>query len=307
MADFAANLGGNLLARLSALGTDRRLPLLVTLLMIVLLAQGLANLTWQLLPGQSEEPLVLPRNTASAGPKPATGVDVSAISQWHLFGKVQKVAPKPAAQVTEAPDTRLNLKLRGLLASSDPVAARAIIADGKGREEAYKVGQKLPGNAVLREIYADRVILEYRGRLEALRLPKEAAPSGAVTRSMRQPQTRRPGVTQAGTADNAALLRQYRNALINEPQSLMNLVSASPVTDKATGKLKGYRIRPGKDRKLLGRFGLKSGDVVTAVNGVALDNPIKALEIMRDLSSATSVTLDVERNGVVQSFAFQVE
>jgi general secretion pathway protein C len=114
-------------------------------------------------------------------------------------------------------------------------------------------------------------------------------------------------VRQAGTPDNAALLRQYRDALINQPQSLMNLVNATPVTEKGSGKLKGYRIRPGKDRKLLGRFGLKSGDVVTSVNGVALDNPIKALEIMRDLSTATSVTLDVERNGVTESFAFQVD
>jgi general secretion pathway protein C len=79
------------------------------------------------------------------------------------------------------------------------------------------------------------------------------------------------------------------------------------VIDKATGKLKGYKIRPGKDRKLLRKFGLKNGDVVRAVNGVSLDNPIKALEIMRDLSTASSVTLDVERRGQMQSFSFQID
>jgi general secretion pathway protein C len=188
------------------------------------------------------------------------------------------------------------------------VAARAIIAGGKGDEEAYAVGDNLPGNAVLREIYADRVILEYRGRMETLRLPKDVPAGIGVEAGRNQVSTARgQAVKQAGTADNAVLLRQYRDALTNNPQSLMDLVSASPVNDKGSGKLKGYRIRPGKDRKLLGRFGLKSGDVVTGVNGVALDNPIKALEIMRELSTATSVTLDVERNGVMESFAFQVE
>lgn len=308
MADIASNLGVNLLARLSALGADKRVPVLVLLVLIALLAQSLAQLTWQVLPAQPQKALVAPRSAHPTGSaaRQLGSADTRQIAQWHLFGEVKKVAPKPVAEITEAPDTRLNLKLRGLLASSDPEAARAIIADGKGKEEAYKVGQNLPGNAILREIYADRVILEYRGRLEALRLPKESSSSVVVQKGAAR-QTSRPGVTQAGTADNAALLRQYREALINEPQSLMNLVNASPVTDKSSGKLKGYRIRPGKDRKLLGQFGLKSGDVVTSVNGVALNNPIKALEIMRDLSTATSVTLDVERNGVVQSFAFQVD
>ena len=299
------------MARLAAVGMDKRLPLLAMLLVIVLLAQSLAQLTWQVLPGQPPEPLLIPSGSFQSSVKVGQSqtADISRIGQWHLFGEIQKVSATPVAQMTEAPDTRLNLKLHGLLASSDPIEARAIIADGKGEEEAYAVDQTLPGNAVLREIYTDRVILEHRGRLETLRLPKDEIVSAMVsrTRALKTSQARNRGTTQAGTAENAALLRQYRDALINEPQTLMNLVNASPVTDKATGRLKGYRIRPGRDRKLLGRFGLKSGDVVTSVNGVALDNPIKALEIMRDLSTADSVSLDVERNGVTESFAFQVE
>ncbi|NOX92838.1 MAG: type II secretion system protein GspC [Gammaproteobacteria bacterium] len=307
---FRANMGASLMTRLAAVSTDKRLPLLVVLLLVVLLAQSLAQLTWQVLPGQPPEPLLIPGASLQASAKVGQpqASDINRIDQWHLFGEIRKVATTPVLQTTEAPDTRLNLKLSGVLASSDSVAARAIIADGKGAEEAYAVDQKLPGNAVLREIYTDRVILEYRGRLETLRLPKDEVVGGASRTAARKTAQGRGRVTkQAGTAENAALLRQYRDALMNEPQMLMNLVNASPVTDKATGKLKGYRIRPGKDRKLLGRFGLKSGDVVTGVNGVALNNPIKALEIMRDLSTANSVTLDVERNGVMESFAFQVE
>lgn len=303
-----SNLAASLLPRLAAIGLDKRLPVLALLLLIVVFAQSLAQITWELLPGESQEPLVIPTRVGNASqPDSKSGrTDITRISQWHLFGDAKKIVAKPVAKVTEAPDTRLNLKLRGVLASSDPVAARAIIADSKSKEDAYAVGDNLPGNAVLREIYADRVILEYRGRMETLRLPKDSLTGGAVARNQVS-KARGRALRQAGTADNAVLLRQYRDALTNNPQSLMNLVSASPVNEKGTGKLKGYRIRPGKDRKLLGRFGLKSGDVVTGVNGVALNNPIKALEIMRDLSTATSVTLDVERNGVMETFAFQVD
>lgn len=299
-----------LLSRLAALGLEKRLPVIAALLLTVMLAQSLAVLTWGLLPKpQVDDETSLVSTARPAVRAGATGQNQARqISQWHLFGQIQKSSPAAVAKVTNAPDTRLNLKLRGVLASSDPALAMAIIADGKGKEDAYALEAKLPGNAVLKEIYADRVILEYRGRLEALRLPKEAIASVYSKPAKRGNRVKRGlKASSVRNADTSSLLRQYREAMINDPQSLMNLVSATPVVDKSTGKLKGYQIRPGKDRKLLRKFGLKNGDVVTAVNGVSLDNPIKALEIMRDLSTASSVSLDVERRGQLQSFSFQID
>lgn len=304
-----------LFSRLGVLGFDRRLPVVATVLMTLMLAQTMAMLTWDLLPqAEVDESAVVVKAGGETDQNKKNTNNLRQISQWHLFGQAQKTAPVAKDKVTEAPDTRLNLKLKGVLASSNPVTARAIIADGKGIEDSYAVGKKLPGNAILREIYADRVILEYRGRLETLRLPKEASvdlsPKKNNKKNGDKEDGRKARAASANTIRNtetSALLRQYREALISDPQSIMNLVSAAPVTDKDTGKLKGYRIRPGKEKKLLRKFGLRNGDVVTAVNGVALDNPIKALEIMRDLSTASSVSIDVERRGSVQSFSFQVD
>lgn len=303
-----ANRATDWLPRLMALGADKRLPMLVTLAVILLLAHAVAALTWTLLPAPAVE--ALPSASAGGARHVASRTPAAVVNmaQWHLFGQVQKEVPKPVQQAVDAPDTHLNLKLRGVLASQDPVMARAIIADGKGVEEAYAVNGDLPGGAVLREIYADRVILEYRGRLEALRLPKETV-GGFTDDTTESDQGGSPMASAVAPSggDTSALLRQYRDALTNNPVSLMDLVRAEPVMDEASGQLKGYRLSPGRDRQLLSRFGLRPGDVVTAVNGVALDNPIKALEIMRDLAGANQVSLDVERNGVSQSFAFQIE
>jgi general secretion pathway protein C len=303
-----ANWGADWPARIAALGMDKRLPLLASLAMILLLAQALAALTWTLLPRPAVQALPPAAVKAPLGKASAARNQPANIAAWHLFGEVQKEAPQPLPQVTDAPDTSLNLKLLGVVASDNPATARAIIADGKGVEEAYGVNDNLPGGASLREIYADRVLLEYRGRLEALRLPKEI-PEGAVGMGTGRHQggNRAAPVTPMVGANTSALLRQYRDALTNNPASLMNLVRAMPVRDGPTGRIKGYRISPGRDRSLLSRFGLRTGDIVTAVNGVTLDNPIKALEIMRDLSSANQVTLEVERNGAPQTFAFQIE
>ena len=46
--------------------------------------------------------------------------------------------------------------------------------------------------------------------------------------------------------------------------------------------------------------------MVTSVNGIAMDNPIKALEVLRNLSTASQLTVDVERRGVPQTFTFSI-
>jgi general secretion pathway protein C len=300
-------------------GLDKRLPVIATLIGIVLIANSFAVLTWKLVPvpdsptsaAAAKKVMRVARDqtrTASADQAVA-----AKISQFHLFGKFEKKKlPPPIAQVAAAPETRLNLKLRGVFSSQDKDIARAIIADAKGDDESYAIGDEVPGGAILNDIFEDRVILERNGQLETLKLPVESLPGETATTISRGIPGRRGNVGRApaqtidtATADTSQILRHYRDALINDPQSVMGLVRVQPYNKG--GRLEGYRIRPGKDRRLLTKFGLRSGDIVKAVNGVPMDNPIKALEIMRDLSTATSVTLDIERNGTPRSFTFQIQ
>ncbi len=292
---------------------DKRLPIIVTVLAIVLLTHSLASLTWKLVPVPETEgitsgiarPQIAPTSRSTNQPL------ANKISQWHLFGKYEVQKPKPKPKLVEdAPETRLNLKLRGVFASEDKSQARAIIADAKGVDDSYAIGDEVPGGAILSDIFADKVILERNGQFETLKLPIEVAPSAVAgtsprpSTSSRSPSSSMPPIDTA-TADQSEILRHYRDALLNDPQSVMGAVRVQPYNKN--GKLEGYRIRPGKDRQLLNKFGLRSGDIVKSVNGVPLDNPIKALEVLRDLSSASSVTIDVERNGTPRSFTFQVQ
>jgi general secretion pathway protein C len=289
-----------------------RLPLYVNIALIIALTHGFAQFSWKMFPApQLDEITFKPVVNTGTQPGRVEKKQTQSISQWHLFGEVKKdVAPKPVEQV-KVPETRLNLKLLGVMSSKSDAVAMAIIADSSGNEEFYTIGAQIPGGAVLEEIHPDKVIIKRNNRLETLLLPKEVANSGPAGSSSRSPTSRslfpRSNVTRSVNLNQGtgALLRQYRDALINDPQSVMNLVRAQPVREG--GRLIGYRIRPGKDRRLLRKFGLRSGDVVTGVNGISLDNPIKGLEIMKNLTSATQVTVDIKRRGVTQSLSFQID
>jgi general secretion pathway protein C len=311
--------GQNLIHRYWVDGLDKRLPVFATLLAIVLLTHSMASLTWKVVPvPQVEDSPAGASQTASiasGGNVPSTDQPVArTIQQWHLFGEFVKEAPKPKPQldVAKAPETRLNLKLRGVFSSDDKELARAIIADAKGHDDSYAIGDQVPGGAVLNDIFPDKVILERNGQLETLKLPEESQEGVVTAQSLRsrppipsRAPVRGSAPINTTTSSTQEILRHYQNALVNDPQSLMGLVRVQPYSKN--GKLEGYRIRPGKDRRLLSKFGLRSGDVVKSVNGVPLDNPIKALEIMKQLSTASSVTLEVERNGTPRSFTFSLQ
>lgn len=285
--------------------TIHRLSVAVNVLMIIALTYTAAQLTWKLLPvAQLDEPIPVTKNKSTGSKHAAT--KQASISELHLFGEVK--AQKESEKITRAvkvPVTRLNLTLKGVIASERPDIAKAIIADSSGHENFYAIGAKIPGGAILEEIYTTHVILNRNNRLETLQLPKDVPRSQSISRSGAARAYNRNIISSSSNKDARTLLREYRQTLKTDPQKLMDLVRTQPYREK--GKLVGYKVRPGRDRRLLRKFGLRSGDVVTAVNGISLDNPINGLEILKKLTTASQVSVDIKRNGIKQSLSFQVD
>ncbi len=295
------------------------MPSVTATLLVIALAKSLASLTWDLMP---ENPYVAPPDVSTHAisriggqSTPSNSVAYNRITNYHLFGiarneaKAPVVAPVPSTQ--EAPDTQLRLTLKGVVASGDMMEAWAIVADRTGNEDSYGIDSPLPGGAILKEIYSDRIILLHNGRLETLRLPKTELKSNnnLRTSSNRRASSRRNHRRTASSASTnvnrlsvqaTQTLKDYRYKLLNDPQSVMNSVRAEPY--RQGGRLKGYRIFPGRDKQLFGQIGLEPGDIVTSVNGIELDSPLKGLEIMQQLSDASNVSVNVLRNGVNQTF-----
>jgi len=299
------------------------LPPLVAAGFIVGVSQNLAVVTWSTMPTVAEEPAPIEQTKDTIARtnqrQQDGGVNINQLSNWHLFGEAKQELPKnlvvapPPTEVKDAPDTTLRLTLMGVMASRNMRDAWAIIGDRSGNEENYRVDSSLPGGATLKEIHADRVILLHNGRFETLRLPKDSLPeekSASSNRSSRSTVGRsasrrstsnrqNQSVTQV-SAEATQTLREYRSKLINDPQSVMNAIRAEPY--RQAGQLKGYRIFPGRDKDLFQQIGLEPGDVVISINGIALDNPIKGLEVMQNVTEATEISMDVIRNGVNQTF-----
>lgn len=258
----------------------------VTALLVIAVSWALAQLIWALVPvplaGQWQPAPAQASFTPTAGPKLETILDA------RLFGLYQPSATPQDINQQAAPDTRLNLTLVGIFAGTQGQPSRAMIAPQGGEEKPFAIGDDVVKGVSLQAIFPDRVILSRSGQLETLRLDRDQPNSGSsfVTTSS----------VPAGISEQ---LTQVRQQILQNPNRAAEYIRVQPAM--VSGKMTGYRIYPGSNPAIFNGSGLHPGDLVTAVNGIQLDNTQKALQMLNDLSNASSVSVVIDRGGQQQT------
>jgi type II secretory pathway component PulC len=179
------------------------------------------------------------------------------------------------------------------------------------------------------EIQADAVLLRRRGRTETLTLASVSVPSGQGAGSLpaapapgayddagpSAPRPRaaipapRPAARSAmgasarrgsGGSSNSRGKPSERDAAHGNDQLLADLASQArfaPVMDN-DGKLRGVAVMNVVPDSMIERLGLRSDDVVVAIQGTPIDSSGRAMNVARQLDYAQPVKLDIERRGV---------
>jgi general secretion pathway protein C len=264
------------------------------------------RLVWLLVPrGDAALDASAARIAATAGAAPA-----QSIAKWHLFGTTPG-----ATGGSNAIASTSGMILRGTLADRDPAAGIAVISGGSdGGERAYRAGEAVAGGIKLARVYPDHVILLRDGAEETLALTRDRnlapgnvvrqpVPGGARASSTNPNAPQNVAAANAAAANAAAVRaaqappdwRETVERLRQNPDELAKRVQIVPVMDGA--KLTGVRVAPGSDAALIGQIGLKSGDVVTAINGAPVDSLARGQQILESLRSASNARVTVLRDG----------
>ena len=293
-----------LLARIKALPT-KTLHRLVCGLLLIWILIILLQLLWFFIASDDVGP-VTDADSASVAiePRASAAIDIDALQNMQLFGEAGARAPVAAAtnstydEAEEVEKTRLNLKLEGIVYTSDGEGAIAVIVY-QGKQDQYLVGDPLPvGNRVsLARVLIDHVILDNAGDYESLWLYDEEknASSTPIRRVNPPPQPSRTVTDKRQDSNATALAKGYRERLYKNPKSLAEVLRISP--HSPNGQLAGYRVSPGSDREQFTALGFKTNDVVTSINGIELNEPSRALEIYKLMRTATEASFSVDRNG----------
>jgi general secretion pathway protein C len=222
------------------------------------------------------------------------GINVQEVVNAHLFGVA--VADPGSQDPNQAPPSSANLLLTGTIATQDPRHGVAIASDGGGPSRVYSVGDRLAG-ASLHSVYLDHVILDRNGALETVTLPR-LLPAGTIS----APVMRRTGAD----ARTVAAVDNIRRMVQQDPSILDQVMRTVPSFDSAAGKLRGFRAFPGRNRQIFSKLGLKSGDLVTAINGTPLDDPQRSQDVFNTIQTSDHVTVTVERGGQKQDISLNI-
>jgi general secretion pathway protein C len=285
---------------------DKLILIIVVLLSLYLIA-FLAEVTWRLL-DNSQGPVTQNNVTSRVNVQNQnnTRTDLSELKRLNLFGNAsEEPAPVVEQAVTEAPETKLNLTLTGVVSSSSPKLGAAII-QRNNVQNTYGIGDKIDGtNATLDEIYVDRVIIKNRLVRETLMLDgidfDEANKQQQRQAQSRQAQTANsPGTpnTQVARTQRIEANREVQNmrrSMVESPTSFADFISIKP--HAPDGEMIGYRVSPGKQAEFFKMVGLRSGDIITEINGLDLSDLQQSLEAIEALKESQSLQMEIIRSG----------
>jgi type II secretion system protein C len=216
---------------------------------------------------------------------PPLSVDIQAITAAHLFG---------AAPVRVSPRTSVEEKalvLTGTLATGDPLVGCAVIGTTRDHTRLYAVGEEVLGLGMLRQVYADHVVIERGSERLVVNLPR--AKDLLSKLAVKNP-AGTDGESQSDPNRHADSPEQIESTLKAESDRLASLFSERPYF--LGDKLNGVQIEPGSSAELLTQLGLQPGDILRYVDG-ALITPDRLDWVRTRLASGSPVRVAGVRPG----------
>ncbi|SFM42740.1 type II secretion system protein N [Marinobacter zhejiangensis] len=269
-------MGGGAQSVLQRLGRIAANLLLVAL--VIYLAGWSARATWLVFWQDNAVPHLF--STSAAGSVNGMGTGGMSLAAYELFGRPQGSVPVADTVRQSAPETRLRLRLEGVLVSQQTEHSGAIVAGTDGVTEHYRVGDTLPGNAELVEVEPNRILIKRNGMFETLTF--EDNPD--VGMAEEQP------ASQVGSAEG--FVNDIQARLDTQGAAALVAFGLRPVQD---GSASGYTYDG--SNAMLNAVNLKAGDIITAINGQVLGDFEQDRSLLESWRDMPQMDIEVERNG----------
>ncbi len=217
------------------------------------------------------------------------------IIKRNLFNTKKETKKTEPFNIETLKQTDLKLKLWGTV-TGDRGKTYAVIEEQKERKQnLYKVGDTIQ-NATVKIILREKVVLNVNGKDEILKLEKVTGAHKSIISSKKLP---------GSFSQNIAIKHSRIEKAVNNVNDLMKQVRIRP--HFSNGKPNGFNlsgIRPGS---IFSEMGLKSGDIITGVNGKKIESVDDALKLYESLKSSSNVQLQLKRKGRQKTINYTIE
>ncbi len=270
-------------------------------------------------------PVMLPKEAPPKKPKkkkfikPQFKGAYSAIAKRNIFNSKGKI---PTALATEksgkeqknsddGPPTlsRLPLKLLGTIVHRNPAKSIATISlTSQNKNGSWKKDEEVDGIAKILNVERKKVIIRNlnTNKKEFIEIPEDLKVSFGSKAKKSTPKSESNDVVEVRGKSRVI----KRSDFLAQTQRLGTLLTQARMDKNIgpDGSLQGYKFSNIKPGSIFEKLGFKAGDVIKGVNGEPVNSPAKAMELFNILKSdASSVDIDIQRNGKDDKFNYVIE
>ena len=221
----------------------------------------------------------------------------STVTERNLFQTNTDVDSRPEKLDIEALEpTDLKLDLLGTI-TGDKKEAYAVIEDTTTKQQSlFRIGDTIQ-NATVKMILREKVVLNVNGKDEILKIEKNREGSKTFNSKAAGLATER--------SQNIAVKRSQMISAVKDVNNLMKQIRIRP--NFRNGKPDGLRLTGIRPNSIFYNMGLKSGDVLTGVNGKDIESVDDVFKLYQDLQSSSRVQLQIKRRGQLKTIDYHIE
>lgn len=189
----------------------------------------------------------------------------------------------PTAVGEDAPETTLSLTLFGRRAGPE---GSAIIETPDRVQGVFRIGEEIIDGVTLKAVNPDFIVLSRGGTLERLTFERES--EGLLGSQDKPVQTVSSEMVSNITTPDLSQV---------SPADLLSVVTFKRISEPGkTGRVKGFEVRSTSDSMELEAFGLRNGDIITAIGQEDLTQGRPDVRtLLSQLTASNSVQLNVLR------------
>lgn len=264
--------------------------LFIELLLVALTAILFAKIIWLMLAPQA----AVSNATQRPLPSPFIQSQASQVGDRSLLMATNPFEATGIVEVTEAPETQLNLRLAGLIMSTAEGGGSAQITTPDNRTQRFVTGDEVISGVVLEQIMSNRVILNRNGNNETLMLGGRGAGLSVISDGTLATEVPR----EPNDASLAGPAPELLEGRISDPGALFQSVRLAPV--RRNDELYGYALNASGSQDTLKNASLQQGDILLEVNGARVSE-LDFSEVIDEVGQNQTAMLQIERAGNVQT------
>jgi len=213
-----------------------------------------------------------------------------------------KTKERPVVQQIEATNRIKDIKLKGTYLDGDQ--SFIVIEDHLGTTFLYK-GDRYVGY-ILKEIYDGRAIFDKNGKNYDVVIEEEDGKQGAASHA--------PGIVSGGNSaanDNArepfepvVVTRDEIDSYIKNPNKIWRNIRIQEI--RRNGQIDGFRVNYVKKGSFFDQSGLRSGDIIKAIDGSEIRSLSDVMKYYNDIKNLDGLSLTVLRGGNEVELEFNI-